>query len=109
MKKFLIFFIILLLTSSAFAQDPEQSLIDVSNITSWVASEGYHDWVVNSDWNGAYPNGLPVGVIFSEGICWGGLVYDGQSQKVRVNGNDYGSGCSPITRLYRERSDSSGF
>ena len=105
MKKFLIFFIILLLSSSAFAQDPEQSLIDVSNITSWVASEGYHDWVVNSDWNGAYPNGLPVGVIFSEGICWGGLVYDGQSQKVRVSGNDYGSGCSPITRLYRVRSD----
>lgn len=101
----LLFVLILLLSSSAAAQDPEQSLISVSNITSWVGSDGYHDWVVNGEYNGAYPNGLPVGVIFSEGICWGGLVYDGQSQKVRVNGNDYISGCSPIIRLYRVRSD----
>ena len=97
--------IIFLTSYTVLAQNPEQSIIDASNITSWVEDNGFHHWVVNGEYNGSYPNGLPVGVIFSEGICWGGLVYDGQDQKVRVNGNNYGSGCSPITRLYRVRTD----
>lgn len=97
--------LISLIASLASAQDPGQCVISVSNITSWVRDDGFHDWVVSDNWNGAYPNGLDVGVIFSEGICWGGLVYDGQPQKVRVNGNTYSAGCSPITRLYRIRTD----
>ncbi len=95
-----------LIFSQANAQNPKQSLIDVGNITTWVANNGFHDWVVDSsNWNGAYPNGVNAGVIFSEGILWGGLVNDGQLPLVRVNGNNYGSGCSPITRLYRVRYD----
>ncbi len=85
--------------------DYDESVIDVGNITSWVSAEGFHNWVFDSHWNGAYPNGDKAGVVFSEGIVWGALVYDGQNQKVRVNGNTYGSGCKPITRLYRVRSD----
>ena len=100
-----VFILFILFIIKVSAQDPTQSLINGGNITSWVSNDGFHDWVVNGDFNGSYPNGLPVGVIFSEGICWGGLVYDGQEQKVRVNGNTYGSGCSPITRLYRVRTD----
>ncbi len=99
----------LIISTSTNAQDPSQSVINISKITSWVSEEGFHDWVVfagnNSYFNGSYPNGLPVGVIFSEGIVWGGLVYDGQPTKVRVNGNTYGTGCSPITRLFRVRTD----
>ncbi len=98
-------FSFVLFTSNNFAQDPTQSLIDVSNITSWVGDNGFHDWVINGEYNGSYPRGLPVGIDFTEGICWGGLVNDGNPQKVRVNGNTYGSGCSPITRLFRVRSD----
>jgi hypothetical protein len=88
------------------SQNPKQSLINVGNITSWVSEEGFHDWIAaDKHWNGEYPKGKNVGVIFSEGICWGGLVYDGQSQKVRVNGNTYGTGCASNTRLFRVRYD----
>lgn len=106
-----IFFITIILLSvlvntPLYSQNPKQSVINVSKITSWVSEEGFHDWIVGDNgFNGSYPNGKPVGVIFSEGIVWGGLVYDGQSQKVRVSGNTYGTGCSPITRLFRVRTD----
>jgi len=89
-----------------YAKDPEQSIIDLSNITSWVSNNGFHDWNVTSkNWNGNYPNGTNAGVIFSEGIVWGGLVNDGGDKKVRVNGNTYGSGCKAITRIFRIRPD----
>ncbi|MDP2365712.1 MAG: hypothetical protein Q8M94_18335, partial [Ignavibacteria bacterium] len=85
--------------------NPSQSLINVNNATMWVTEEGFHDWVVASGWNGAFPNGTTVGAIFAEGIVWGGKVSDGSSPVVRVDGNTYGTGCSPITRLYRVRPD----
>jgi hypothetical protein len=87
------------------AVNPGQSLIDINNITTWVSQEGFHDWVVASSWNGAFPNGTAAGAIFSEGIVWGGKVNDGSSPTVRVNGNTYGTGCKAITRLYRVRPD----
>ena len=92
--------LLMILSISIYAQDPSESLINVSKITTWVSDKGFHDWIVNGAWNGAYPNGSSEGVIFSEGIVWGGLVNDGQSQVVRVDGNTYGSGCSANTRLY---------
>ncbi len=85
--------------------NPAQSLIDVNQITCWVGSDGYHDWIVGGSWNGAYPNGVNFGPIFSEGIIWGGIVNDGVTPAVRVNGNTYGTGCKPVTRLFRVRSD----
>lgn len=85
--------------------DPSQSLININNATMWVTEEGFHDWVVASGWNGAFPNGTTVGAIFAEGIVWGGLVSDGSSPTVRVNGNTYGTGCARVTRLYRVRPD----
>ncbi|HCY74914.1 MAG TPA: hypothetical protein DHV28_03260 [Ignavibacteriales bacterium] len=96
----------LLLNNPLLSQNPKQSIINVGNITSWVSEEGFHDWIAGEKhWNGEYPKGKNVGVIFSEGLCWGGLVYDGQSQKVRVNGNTYGTGCAPNTRLFRVKYD----
>jgi hypothetical protein len=85
--------------------NPTQSLMNINNATMWVTEEGFHDWIVASGWNGAFPNGTNVGSIFSEGIVWGGKVYDGSSPDVRVNGNTYGTGCAPITRLFRVRPD----
>ena len=123
MKKILFILSFLLFTFSGFAlpkiksmkkhrrsyyrttSDPSQSLIDVNNFTSWISNTGFHDWVVTSSWNGTFPNGGNAGVIFSEGIIWGGQVHDGSSPTVRVNGNTYFTGCSPITRLFRVRPD----
>ena len=111
MKNSLLFLSVLLLTllsipAHTFAQDPEQSVLNVGTLTTWVESSGYHRFdVVNNLFNGKYPKPLPVGVIHTEGINWGGKVYDGGSQIVRVNGNNFGSGCSPITRLFRVRTD----
>ena len=85
--------------------NPVQSVMDINNITSWVGNDGFHNWIVGGSWNGAYPNGLFIGSVFSEGIVWGGLVSDVNEPVVRVNGNTWGSGCSPYTRLYRIRPD----
>ncbi len=90
---------------SKVMDNPQQSLIDINNITCWVGADGYHDWLVGGSWNGAYPNGANAGAIFSEGIVWGGKVTDGSSPVVRVNGNTYGTGCAPVTRLFRVRPD----
>ena len=91
--------------SNKILTNPTESVMDINNITCWTGEDGYHDWIVGGSWNGAYPNGIFIGSIFSEGIVWGGLVNDGTAPMVRVNGNTYGSGCSPVTRLYRVRPD----
>jgi len=70
---------------------PLQSLIDVNNLTSWVRRDGFHDWVIESSWNGTFPKGT-AGFVFSEGIIWGGKVSDGGTVIVRVGGNAYSSG-----------------
>ncbi len=98
----LIFFFFIL-TSTLQSQDPEQSIINVNNITSWVRNDGFHDWVVASSWNGVFPKSIPAGAIFSEGLVWGGKIFDGSDPLIRVNGSDYGNGNLPITRLFRVR------
>ncbi len=55
---------------------------DINNITSWVDERGFHHWVIGGgSWNGAFPNGSNLGVIFSEGIIWGGKVNDGAQHR----------------------------
>ena len=86
--------------------NPAQSVMDINNITCWVGQEGFHDWVVGGgSWNGSFPAGSNLGVIFSEGLVWGGQVHDGSTPVVRVDGNTYLSGTKAITRLYRVRPD----
>jgi hypothetical protein len=85
--------------------DPIMSLMNINNVSMWVNDNGFHDWVIGGGWNGAFPIGTTVGAIFSEGIVWGGLVNDGNTPVVRVNGNTYGSGTNAITRLFRVRPD----
>ena len=99
---------ILLINISLFAQDTTKGVIDVGNITSWVSDYGYHPAVVTNggiagyDYNGTFPKGTAGGV-YTEGIVWGGKVYDGNSPLVRVNGCTYFPGNYPLTRLYRVR------
>ena len=102
----------LLFTSAqAIAQDSVRSLINASSITSWVGEDGFHATVIQdiydryAKYNGSYPNGLTAGVVYTEGINWGGMVYDGGPQLIRVNGNNYQSGCKALSRPFRVRTD----
>ncbi len=83
----------------------DESVININNITSWVANNGFHNWVVAKAWNSEFPKGKKIGTIFSEGIVWGGKVTDGNAPLVRVNGNTYGTGCKAITKVFRVRPD----
>ena len=105
-KTFLVIFAVLLpVTINAQLNNPAQSVVDVNNITSWVKNNGFHNWYVRGNWNGAFPNGYNIGMIFSEGITWGGKINDGNIPLIRVNGNTHSSGCASVTRLYRVRPD----
>lgn len=90
------------------AVDPSRNVIGINNITSWVGADGFHDWVVASSYNGAFPKGTAVGSIFAEGMVWGGEVNDGQTPVIRVNGNTFGTGCSSFfdpARVFKVRPD----
>ncbi|MFQ6674896.1 MAG: T9SS type A sorting domain-containing protein [Fidelibacterota bacterium] len=104
-----IFVLILVMTASTFAREkgwisssprlaraaqeesPAQTTVNVNNITVWVRGDGFHDWVIDGSWNGTFPKGK-AGVIFSEGMVWGGFVNDGTTPDLRVGGSTYKSG-----------------
>ncbi|MFQ6674943.1 MAG: T9SS type A sorting domain-containing protein [Fidelibacterota bacterium] len=71
---------------------PDQTTVNVANITVWVRQDGFHDWTVDGSWNGTFPRGEMAGVVFSEGMVWGGLVNDGSTPALRVGGSTYKSG-----------------
>ena len=99
-----IIFFLTLIPIQIFCQDPEQSIMDINNITLWVRNDGFHDWLINNSFCSSYPKGT-AGAIFTEGICWGGKVFDENEKIIRVNGCTYGSGNSPLSRLFRVRPD----
>jgi hypothetical protein len=69
------------------------ALMNGNNVTSWIHSDGFFNWLVRQSWNGEYPKGSGVGTIFSEGIIFGGFVSDGlYPQMLRVTGNSYQTG-----------------
>ena len=88
------------------ADDPVSSVVNINNITTWVTADGFMPNIVqNGTWNGSFPKGSPSGVIYQEGIVWGGLVDDGNSPIVRVGGNTYYPGTYRLHRLVRVRPD----
>lgn len=71
-------------------------LMNANNVTSWVHSDGFFNWLVQQSWNGEYPRLSGVGTIFSEGIVFGGKVTDGlYSNTLRVTGDSYQVGMAP--------------
>jgi hypothetical protein len=72
------------------------ALMNGNNVTSWIHSDGFFNWLVNQSWNGEFPKASGVGTIFSEGIVFGGFVNDGLYSKVlRVTGDSYQVGMAP--------------
>ena len=104
-----LFIAILLINIPSFSQDTTKAVMDIGNITSWIRSDGFHPAVVGVggiaglDWNGTFPKGT-AGSVYTEGICWGGKVFDGNDKLVRVNGSTYWDGNYPLTRIFRVRS-----
>ncbi len=90
---------------SKTAADPVSTVMNINNITSWITADGFMPVAINGSWNGSFPKGKSAGVIYQEGIVWGGLVNDGANPAVRVSGNDYYSGTSHLTRIFRVRPD----
>ncbi|MGB8316599.1 MAG: hypothetical protein WCE54_00640, partial [Ignavibacteriaceae bacterium] len=101
--KFL-FLLLIFIPPISGQQNPVQSIMDINNFTLWVRDDGFHDWVINNNYCSTFPKGT-TGPIFTEGIVWGGKVYDGKDTIVRVNGCTYACGNSAIERLFRVRTD----
>ncbi|MCF7803522.1 MAG: T9SS type A sorting domain-containing protein [Candidatus Marinimicrobia bacterium] len=76
--------------------DPIETVFDINNMTIWSRNDGYYHWSDPfSGVNGTYPKGLAAGVVFAQGTLWGGIVDDGNTPEVRVNGSTYNNGMSP--------------
>ena len=95
----------LLLATHGFAKGPRdanlarsnqgdfvQTLSNISNMSYWVRNDG----LIGNDPNtgntgGFYPRGT-AGVVFAEGLVWGGYINDGNTPTLRVGGATYNIG-----------------
>ncbi|MCH8288722.1 MAG: hypothetical protein IID12_06415 [Candidatus Marinimicrobia bacterium] len=80
------------LTKYADATGPTETVLNINSLESWVATNGFFDAIVGGGWNGSYPRGTQVGVIFREGIVWGVKVTDDEVLRVRVGGSSQSNG-----------------
>ena len=75
--------------------EPNATLVNVNDISAWIRSDGLSGNNPYTQGTGViYPRGT-AGVVFSDGILWGGFVKDGQSPELRVGGQRYTSGTVP--------------
>lgn len=77
-----------------------QTVIDANNITSWISvisSPGGLGWppLIRNSYNGTFPRGSGVGMIYREGLMIGGLVNDGVSPVLRAQGIFYRTSIRP--------------
>jgi len=101
---------------------PVRSLLNINLLAHWMFSDGIsaHSPITNG--NGVYfPRGTyGAGVIYTDGLVWGGFVKDGVAPELRVGGTTYNTGLqrgavtspgvaedpnAPDVRLWRIRPD----
>ena len=73
----------------------ERALMNVNNMSLWFRSDG---WSARNPLTGSSGVTFPRGtdqVIFQDGLIWGGRVYDGDAQIIRVGGQTYDIGTVP--------------
>ena len=72
------------------------TLMDANNLTSWITDD-YLTWppMIDGAFNGSFPKGVNAGIVFQDGIVFGGLVHDSSSPSLRVGGSTYASGMEP--------------
>lgn len=77
-------------------EEPMATLININKLAMWVQSDGISArnpfWQINGTaipWGAIYPQGMPVGVVLTDGFVWGGFVQDGQEPTLRVGGHTW--------------------
>ena len=74
---------------------PAQTVLNINNISAWIWDDGIsgHNPIIDAS-GVIYPRGT-AGVIFQDGIVWGGYSRDGLSPSLRVGGQTYDTGMTP--------------
>ena len=81
-----------------YSDKPMATLLNINKISMWVYADGLSARSPHTNnWGVIYPRGT-TGVIYADGIIWGGLVHDGKETEywggkslVRVGGSKYAS------------------
>lgn len=73
---------------------PTRTQLNINMLSYWIYSDGTSAHNPNTGGNGIYfPRGTyGAGVIYMEGLVWGGMVQDGQQPELRVGGSTYKPG-----------------
>ncbi len=72
----------------------DRTLININNISMWAYANGLSARTPDGNSGGIFPRGT-TGVIFADGLIWGGKVRDGQEPALRAGGQTYTSGTVP--------------
>jgi len=71
---------------------PLESVLNINALTTFADTKGFFDAVIESSWNGEFPKGSGVGVIFREGIVWAAKVKDDNPLIIRAGGSSQTNG-----------------
>ncbi len=82
------------LARSGLAFEPDAILMNINNISMWVYANGLSGSAPDGESGTVYPRGTG-GVVFADGIIWGGIVRDGAAPVIRVGGQTYSTGLVP--------------
>ncbi len=82
------------LARSGLEFEPDATLMNINNISMWVHSDGLSSNAPGVDSGVVFPRGAG-GVVFVDGIVWGGMVEDGAEPVVRVGGQTHSTGLVP--------------
>ncbi len=78
--------------NKATGTGPYSTLVNINNLSMWVSYDGNsarNPYTTNA--GVTFPRGTST-CIYADGLIWGGLVNDGGSQQLRVNGTTYQTG-----------------
>ncbi len=100
---------------------PDHSILHINRMISWISEYGLtamNPYIGHSGLT--YPADVPVSLVYTEGLIWGGYCHDGAEPALRVGGQYYKSGTraggiiiqgtaqdpdDPAVRVYRVRRD----
>ena len=77
--------------------EPMSTLVNINNISMWAKADGrlgHNPYGAMEGCGIVYPRGT-AGVVYAEGILWGGFVNDGHDPALRVGGTKYWTGVKP--------------